>query len=451
MIAALLLATLTATYTVTTAKTVEAGGDVPVGAEATFVATQGRGGQMTTGKSATLSLTGWDDYTIHSVTLSMHSNKTSGAGELAMTIGEQCVWEIADAPFESTAWYGAWSQAWVDISKSIGRQVGTQEPVVIRITASENSLYVQRYTVEYSLSAQRPYRVALVTGLGGVEETLKERSRGEGVVLPLLRDTLNYSFAGWTEEELQGIQTECPALLPAGERYYPAADCTLWAVWADKTTVPTQVTDYDSGEYVVAHHNTYWEGHILTGSVHNKILAAQTGTKGYVIELDTAVFDRLDSKAWELTSAIRSEYGYTIDFLTDSTLRITHTNENAPIGYKNQDLAEKACDWRYTVLQDSTLLLWYTYKEKYYYLTVAYGKMAVSDKLVAYVQQVSSLPQTGGLRLFPLLERKYTGSPLQQADVPTTTPIDRSTDVIVQFGIYKLHIKDGKKRIYLEK
>lgn len=450
MIAAILLAALTATYTVTTAKTVEAGGDVPEGSEAVFVATQGRGGQMTAGNSATLSLTGWDDCTIHSVTLSMHSNKASGAGRLAMTIGTQCVWEIADAPFESTAWYGAWSQAWVDISKSIGRQVGTQDPVAIQITASGNSLYVQRYTVVYSLSARRPCRVALVTGLGGAEETLKERSRGEGVVLPLLRDTLNCSFAGWSEEELQGIQTECPALLPAGERYYPAADCTLWAVWKDKASVPTQVTDYESGEYAVAYHNAYWEGHILAGSVRYKVLAAQTGIKGYVIEVDTAVFDMHGDRAWELTSAIRSEYGYTIDFLTDSTLRITHTGENAPIGYKNQDLAEKACDWRYTVLQDSTLLVWYPYKDKYCYLTVAYGKMAVSDQLVAYVQQVSSLPQTEGLRLFPLSETEYTGSPLHRTDIPVTKPTDRSPDVVVQLGIYKLHIKDGKKRIYLE-
>ncbi len=111
---------------------------------------QANPGQLTAGKSSTLTLTGYAGKIIKSITLSVRSNTSKGAGSLSVKIGETEVWTIADSKFSAAAWNGGWSTTYVDKTKdSIDTTVGEGENITITITASANSLYCQSYTIVY--------------------------------------------------------------------------------------------------------------------------------------------------------------------------------------------------------------------------------------------------------------------------------------------------------------
>ena len=147
----------TVTYTVTSSTSVTMSGDAPEGSSATFVNTHTSNKQrMTAGDSQTYTLSGYDGFTITGITLSMKSNKTSGAGSLSVKSGSVVIASIADSEFSADSWYGNyWSQEFVDITPAVTEQaVGDGENVVVQIKASANSLYCQSITITYKKSKQ---------------------------------------------------------------------------------------------------------------------------------------------------------------------------------------------------------------------------------------------------------------------------------------------------------
>ena len=138
------------TYTVEAKDRVETSGDAPEGSSATFVNTYANNKQqMTANNSQTYTLSGYDGYTITGITLSMKSNKSSGAGSLSVTSGSKVIASIADSDFNSS-WYGSWSTEYVDVTPTVTSYVvGTGEKVVVEIKASKNSLYCQSITIKY--------------------------------------------------------------------------------------------------------------------------------------------------------------------------------------------------------------------------------------------------------------------------------------------------------------
>ena len=149
MLLAFLFSILTATYSLSSTTSVEASGVLPEGATHTYErsATTGQKGQMTAGNSTRLYLTGWEGCTIRTVTLSMRSNKSAGAGSLRMRIGNNEVWSIADEPFDSDAWAGQYTTDFVPICKHM--QTTVDGDIEIIISATENSLYIQSYEIAY--------------------------------------------------------------------------------------------------------------------------------------------------------------------------------------------------------------------------------------------------------------------------------------------------------------
>lgn len=109
-------------------------------------------GQLTKGKSSTLTLTGYAGTVIKSITLSMKSNKSAGSGSLSIKIGSTEVDSIATGAFYKN-WYSSYSQSYVDIKRDINASVGEGESITIVIAATVNSLYCQSYTIEYETGA----------------------------------------------------------------------------------------------------------------------------------------------------------------------------------------------------------------------------------------------------------------------------------------------------------
>lgn len=166
-----------ATYTIKDKSSVTTTGDVPTGSSATFSNTYSTATQLTSGKVATLTLSGYSGKIIDSITLSMKSNGSSGAGYLSVTAGTTTLASIGSSSsgvaFNNASWNGAWSTSYVDIKPTISNYsyaISSNEDVVITIGATENSLYIQSYTIGYS-SGSSSSTVA-VTGVTLTPSTL---------------------------------------------------------------------------------------------------------------------------------------------------------------------------------------------------------------------------------------------------------------------------------------
>lgn len=106
--------------------------------------------QLTGGTKMTYTFSGFDEFTITGVTLSMKSNASKGKGSLDIKVGNSSIAKVAESNFNSSGWNGNWSTSFVDVSPTITKKkVGDNELLTITISATENSLYCQSVTIEY--------------------------------------------------------------------------------------------------------------------------------------------------------------------------------------------------------------------------------------------------------------------------------------------------------------
>ncbi|MGI6714322.1 MAG: lamin tail domain-containing protein [Bacilli bacterium] len=125
-------------------------GTVPTGSSAQFMATYGTLYQMTNGNHQLLDLSGYNNIKITQITLSMRSNKSSGSGKLEYSFNNTSWAEIIPAStFSSPNWNGAWSQTYVDVTKTVDITVSATGKLYLKITATANSIYCQSYTLSW--------------------------------------------------------------------------------------------------------------------------------------------------------------------------------------------------------------------------------------------------------------------------------------------------------------
>lgn len=129
-------------------------GDYPAGSSATYSQTYGTTvGQMTKNNSITLTLNGYAGKKIKSISMSMHSNNSSGTGKFSLVAGSTTIAAInSNTGFNQPAWNGAWSSSFVTITPvmtNANYTIGASEDVVLTITASTNSLFFQSLSVTW--------------------------------------------------------------------------------------------------------------------------------------------------------------------------------------------------------------------------------------------------------------------------------------------------------------
>ena len=444
MLLGLLFSILTATYTVSSTTAVEPSGNVPTYSNYLYerTATTGQKGQMTAGNSTRLHLTGWDGCLIRSVALQMRSNTESGAGSLIVKMGEKTVWEIVNTSFADTKWAGAYSAEWVTVKKELNVQVDDFEEIDIWISATENSLYIGSYTIEYEPAPMECSRVRFVTGLDEAPADLVPAEIGGAIVLPVWQDTAIWHFMGWSEVEILE-DTPVGELLQAGSKYVPMHNTILWAVYSDADG--SAVTDYVSGKYVVANRNASTE--VTTGSgmaMAGKVIDGAVALCG--VEMDSSRIGR-----YELKTAIADEMIYDVTILSDTTLQIVHLATGTSVGYKNESLHVSNSLWKYKVLADSSLVVYYDYKGWQYALLFGYGS---DNDVVARSQRVDVGKWTSNaFWLFPIVYPEYTSWPFGKlyAVEDVMAPKDREGEYVLHWGGYELHVKDGKKILYLKR
>ena len=141
----------TATYTISTASSVTSSGTVPTGSSATYSQTYSTKGQITSGKNAILTLSGYDGKVITGITLNMKSNGSSGGGSFTAVAGST---NLAYTSGGFNSWYDNenYGTTWRDVNVSLINDThitGTGENITLTITGSTNSLYINSYTITY--------------------------------------------------------------------------------------------------------------------------------------------------------------------------------------------------------------------------------------------------------------------------------------------------------------
>ena len=435
MILGLLISILSATYTITSSSSVEESGNIPVGSEATYSrsGTTGRVGQMTAGNSTLLVLDNWGGIEIDSIAVEMRSNKTAGAGSLNVSIGEDVVCKIKDADFSDKNWNGDFSDEWCRISRWIGEKVGIGEQIKILIQASKNSLYVNSYTIYYTLPEPEAYTVSFVSGIGLEIPNSTEKSPLSGITLPCIKDTLDWTFIGWSESEVLESDS-CPRIWQADEVYYPASHCKLWAVYTNERSQEA-ISNYVSGEYALV--NTFWS-RAMVGGIEDGMVSTRD------VELS------ITETSYALLDKVTDDMVYAVNFLTDSTLTIENIANEEWIGYNEKGLDDSQKIWHYHILSDQSLCI----HQPQGVLFWGFGADAMQEYVVVYNAKVDwTLMQADGFRLFDIQNMYFTTWPFGKIDgvedIIIPEFIEENTQYILHLGSYELHIQNGKKWLFV--
>ena len=348
----------TAVYTVTSYHDIAlTDGVAPENALVTFNSTTASGTRITAGNSATLTISGYDDATIRSVTLKMKSNKSAGGGSLEAYLNSTLIASIADASFADDSWNGAYQSGdtWADIEVPFAESfdVPSGGVITIVVNATANSLYVGGCVIDYRAEPipTHPYTVFLVTGTEEKLDPIKESGVGKGVILPSLEDAdMVWHFLGWMESQLAHTDV-CPMYYPAGTKYFPKRNMMLYALYCNKTGDESLVQDtlFESGTYALVSAEPYscmLEGGVKDKKVQSSSVDVYTDAEG------------LYHIAQEM---IPEENRYFIQF-TDSTATVQHVQTNKYIGYNvlSHYLQSAESEWQVLHASAHSLLFYHT-------------------------------------------------------------------------------------------
>ena len=376
------------TFYVTSRNSLRVEGTMAGAAVASFsqTATSGKIGQMTMGNCTYFSLRNLPNIVITDITVSMHSNASSGAGELLMTHNNKKIASIDDSSFASEYWNGSFSQNSTPVSVPLPNQqltVNTGDSIRIAICASASSLYVTSYTITYRPANLLPYNVHF--SVGNMHEicSIRETQPNAGIVLPEMPEEYDeFSFIGWVEQPLLS-DTVLPKYMLPGQIYYPLRDVTLYALFRDnhfKTQPWVQATDFTSGYYLFA--STY-EHCLALGGLNSK-------RRIDALQVEPWVYTE-DSLRSMLIDSIPDEAVYYIEFLPDSTALITNVSANEVIGYSTSsslNLTHNSDPWNYTVSPDYQITFFHRYSGNTRYLWATSGETLETIDLITFAAQV---------------------------------------------------------------
>lgn len=451
MLLGLIFSILTASYTLSSNNTVLLEGEAPVYSTYDFErsSTTGRKGQMTKGNSTRLHLGGWDGSYIHRITLEMHSNSGSGKGSMTMQVGDEVVWQIENKAFSSKEWAGMYSTAWVDISKDIEMEVGDDGEIDILISATENSLYINRYVIEYEPASPRCYSVSFSTGLDTVPDAIEQTEIGVPVILPAWQDTAMWYFLGWSEMEVED-STVAPDLLLAGSEYVPRRNTKLWAVYSDVKEM-VAIDDYASGRYVMAMWNQMTEYYAKSG------MAMAGKVEANEVALCAADMTRNKDGRPCMLSSIEDDMIYELYFAEDSTLYILHEISGTMIGHKYDKLYDTTESiWKYRVLDDGSLVVYSPLEEATNTFALSFGTSWHGDELLPVAQTLRmdvTQYKENAMWLFPILYPRYVCWPFGKPeieDVDKDDIEDGEAVYLMNIGRYALYVKGGKKYLMID-
>ena len=370
-------------------------------------------GTVRAGDEAVLKLSNLGEMTVESVVVFVSANKASGAGNFTVSAGDQ---SVAEKQVSYTALNPESALTEVTL---LSQNVDGVDSLTISLVGTENSLHLDRYVITYSVAP--PRTVTLMNGTN-LYTTITEEHGYEGITLPSLNDVGYWHFVGWSESAFWMLQIK-PDIFPAGKKYFPKQDITLWAVYEYQPEPHVYNSELKSGEYLYANID---------------LNIALCGVPNDDDQMASVTINQKDENQY-----------YTIDFTpSKDTAYITHSSTNTPIGYTNQaKMKATASPWLvyhngeevifYARIKNKTYLLWLNI------LDTANGG--------TYAGLLNADPMNSPMRLFkPLYSSEETWTCYPESKLPVdnvqTAP---QTEYTMPFGPFKLVIRNGQKYIQL--
>ena len=305
-----MLLALIMTFTVESKNAVQSSGNVPGGAEVSYACSYQKG-SVAAGDQAVLSLTGLGGITVDAVQISMRSNKSGGAGTITV-VADGSTLASQSGTFKS--WTGAYDASNYHNLSLLSASAADVHDLTVTVEGTENSLHIERYDITYR--AASPHTVTLMNG-NRLYGQLTESESGAGVLLPVLNDTADWQFIGWSEWEFYSSST-APEIIPANTRVYPEYDATLWAAYQYRTAEDSFVTDLQTGEYLYV-------------NIDANLALAGVPNAG-----------RMSPEPLNVTAP--NQYYY-MEFTSPDTVYITHSLTGTPIGWSGTKLVAQSTPW----------------------------------------------------------------------------------------------------------
>ncbi len=446
---------LIALYTIT-GKEAVADGTVPPGSSCTYVQSGTKSGQMTAGNTIDLVLTGYDGATISSVTLMMRSNSSAGAGSMQLQVGEQTVWQIADAAFNTASWYGAYSSDFVPIENTFTNLVVPDGGAIsLHMAASVNSLYLQSVQINYTIPAAQPCTVSFDTHTNLRVSPVTEQTAGAGVILPEFQIyDADWQFYGWADNPLIETTTKPLSVYPAQSLYHPSTDCTLHAVYKHTGEEPVWLAADSIGTdtYILAAYAPeLFADHVLraAGAVADGHLLLQPGAA--IVEGDEVVLP---------TTVYGAEEVYTVTRSSDTTVTIRHTatSKYVTLGKSSNFTTSSTATrhWQITPYDAADAPRGaYSLSQQLDGTTYYVGVDFQASEYVFYLKPTTAVTNVKPLLLYSTtnIEREpsaYTSYINGEGVEQTTADGQNMTDYTLDLGTYTIHIHNGKKTLQLK-
>ena len=224
----------------------------------------------------------------------------------------------------------------------------------------------------------------------------------------------------------------------------------MWAIYMSGDKIARSRVDYENGEYLIVMKNAITE---LAGK---DVAAAMRGgvvtEEGQVVTKPVVVAK--DDEAWLMDNSVWTEdMVYALEMGDDSTLIIQHISSGEWIGYEGSRLISRQSVWQYKVVDDGTLVVYYTIGKQAYALYMDNGLHATDLTITAYAQPMKVERWTeNALMLFPAQMAEYTSWPLGKGNGVENMFVPQQVvegEALVRVGNYMLYIKDGRKYLKL--
>lgn len=260
----------TATFTPTSSSAGTLSGE-PSGASAVFVNTYNSANQITGNNSQTLTLSGFDDYTITAITLNVKNNASSGAGTVSVSVNGV---EIGTGSVSGLG--GSYTEVNIPITSTLVNENGN---IVITINCTTNSVFCEWYKVTYEALALPTYEVKFYNDGILIPALTTSVTKNQTISpFPTLTtgdacDGTSNLFAGWTQQTIDEKSTTINTDQYVDSWTKVTGPLELNALWAkeDATTSTFNASSTDnitrSSEYNEWSENT--TGIIFGGSKAN--------------------------------------------------------------------------------------------------------------------------------------------------------------------------------------
>lgn len=425
------------TATVTSKTAAEVTGDETGEVEATYSTTGTSKDRLTSGTTATMTLTKLPDGTIEYVVLYMHSNTNAGAGSMSLKLNGVSIATVSDKKFSDWPGIVAFSTEHKQVGFSGEWSMSEGSTLTLQIKASENSLYFSKMEVAYTKGDPKPHTVTLNwnTADGDKQTTITETSLGSGIVLPecalssFSLEGENWAFAGWASECVLARMKAAPEMLYAGDTYYPTHNTPLYAVYK---TVPEEVaimqdTLFQSGVYALVMQGAEDLYFIASGAVQDKKI------KATLCEVEM----QADGRYRLLQDYVPANARYEVIF-DEQTAQITNIATESTIGHTKTDLTTNSEVWNWQKGKNHSVAI---------YFSPVVNNGQLSGKLLMPFRQ--SLQEAFTFQAFSMTvaEENEYALLFDVTDVPTASETDWTTHPFGYDAIKAITVEHSANKI----